>query len=252
MRKIFISAGHSNKSGKDRGAAGNGFIEGELTVELRDLITKELNKFGIKPITDCNSTVLSESIAFFRNLTSSTCIVLDLHWNAATATATGTETLIPSEYTKFELDLAEAISKVTADVLEIPLRGVTAGKRGVKTEASSHHGRLGWMRLTGENILTETCFISNPNDMRKYQERKERLAKEIAKVLFDFAKDGKLTQSTTVSVNTPINTTVNHTVKAGENLTVISRQHNTTIADIRRLNNLTTDNIRVGQTLRVK
>ena len=42
MRKIFISAGHSNKQGTDRGASGNGFIEGELTVELRDLIVSEL------------------------------------------------------------------------------------------------------------------------------------------------------------------------------------------------------------------
>ena len=29
MRKIFIGAGHSNVKGKDRGAEGNGYIEGE-------------------------------------------------------------------------------------------------------------------------------------------------------------------------------------------------------------------------------
>ena len=39
MRTIFISAGHSD-GGIDKGASGNGYVEGVLTVEQRDLIVK--------------------------------------------------------------------------------------------------------------------------------------------------------------------------------------------------------------------
>jgi hypothetical protein len=37
MKKLILSAGHSNMTGRDRGASGCGFIEGDLTVELRPM-----------------------------------------------------------------------------------------------------------------------------------------------------------------------------------------------------------------------
>ena len=245
MRKIFISAGHSNKPGRDRGASGNGFIEGELTVELRNLIVTELNKLGIKPVVDQDDSILSQTINFFRNLATKTCIVLDIHWNAATPAATGTETLIPSENTEFERRLAAKLSEVVADRLKIRLRGNHAGFKGVKTEAQSHHGRLGWMRLTGENVLMEICFITNKNDMDSYQIEKLTLAKDIAKVLFDFANESNRVPTKKDSTNT-------YTVVRGDTLSRIARRHNTTVSELRRLNSLKSDLIKIGQVLKVK
>ena len=66
MKKIFLSAGHSNKFGRDRGASGNGYIEGELSVEFRDLLSDSLSKLGIDVIKDGNNTILAESIVFLR------------------------------------------------------------------------------------------------------------------------------------------------------------------------------------------
>jgi N-acetylmuramoyl-L-alanine amidase len=240
MRKIFISAGHSNKSGQDRGASGNGFIEGELAVELRNLIASELKKLGINPIMDKDNSILSESLTFFKNLTTNTCIVLDIHWNAA-ATATGTETLIPAQNTEFERSLAGRLSQSVSNRLGIPMRGRHAGVQGVKSEADSHHGRLGWMRLTGENVLMEVCFISNPNDMKSYQANKLKLAEDIAKVLYEFAS-GKnvVTQQKT------------HTVVSGDTISVIARRYGMTNDELRKMNSLSTDVIRVGQVLLVK
>jgi LysM repeat protein len=43
-----------------------------------------------------------------------------------------------------------------------------------------------------------------------------------------------------------------HTVRSGESLWTIARQYNTSIAEIRRLNNMSSDNLRPGQRIRVQ
>jgi N-acetylmuramoyl-L-alanine amidase len=182
MAKIYISAGHSPKQ---PGASGNGYKEELLTIELRDLIVAELKLLGVNPIIDSNENALTHSIAFFKNLVGSESIVLDIHFNAsAIPTAKGTETLIPKDYNLFEYELATDLSHVMSYVLGTPKRGTN----GVKTELESHHGSLGWMRLKGNNVLLEVCFISNPIEMNEYEAKKEVLAKGLASVLFSHSK----------------------------------------------------------------
>jgi N-acetylmuramoyl-L-alanine amidase len=243
MRKIFISAGHSNVKGKDRGAVGNGYIEGELTVELRDLIVKDLISKGVTPIVDDNDSILSHTLAFFKNLTTNSCIVLDIHWNAATPLATGTETLIPAEPSKFEIQLASKLSEVVSKTLNIKKRGNFKGEEGVKSEAQSHHGRLAWMKLTGENVLMEICFITNKTDMELYQTHKQKLAQLIADSLIDAATDFK---------KPVINTEVEYIVKRGDTLFGISNEFKVPMSVLKQKNNLTNTTIRVGQILKIK
>lgn len=237
MRKIFISAGHSNKPGRDRGAVSGSNIEGVLTAELRSLIVRELMEMGVYPKVDSDNSVLSETINFFKNLVTSGSIVLDIHFNSGPAKATGTETLIPGTNTDFERRLAGDLSKCVSDVLGIPLRGTHKGIRGVKTELESHHGRLGWMRLNGENVLMEICFLSNPNEMNKYHSKKFELAKKIAEVLFYWVTGSAWE---------------NYTVKPGDNLWKIANEHGTTVDKIKQFNSLTNDTIQVGQRLVVR
>lgn len=188
-RVIWLSAGHSTVVGADRGASGNGFVEGNLTAELRELIYNELEVLGICAELDKNSNALKETIQFFKNLVTPSCILADLHWNASSnPKATGTEVFIPNTYTELELELAGKLAKCMSDTLGIPLRGSTNGVLGVKTESLSARGQLGWMRLNGHNILLEICFISNKSDMEKYQNNKSMLAFKIAKILYEYAK----------------------------------------------------------------
>lgn len=230
MRNIYLSAGHSNTKGRDMGAAANGFIEGIEAAELRNIIFTELKKLGVTAIMDNNNTVLSESIAFFKNLTDSKAIVMDIHFNSATPQATGTETLIPSNATKFEKNLAEELTKTMSETLNIK-------SRGVKTEADSHHGRLGWMRLTGENVLLEICFISNKKEIENYRVKRFELGKNIAKVLFEFANEKNVFQE--------------YIVQKGDTLSKIAIQFKTTIIKLQTENKLTNTTIFVGQKLKL-
>lgn len=237
MRKVFISAGHSNSNrtvngkGRDRGAAGNGYIEGEQAAEFRDILVEELNKLGLTPVVDKKDSILSESIAFFKNLVSANAIVLDIHFNSASPKATGTETLIPSSHTSFERSLAENLSKTVSEILNIPMRG----SKGVKTEAESHHGRLGWMRLTGENVLMEICFISNPNDIKSFRNKRYELGKSIAKVIYDAATDKEKV----------------YVVVKGDSLSKIAAKYKTTVQKIKQDNKLNSDIIQIGQQLKI-
>lgn len=231
MRKIFISAGHSNNPrGRDRGAAGNGFVEGELMAEFRNLLIRALGQRGVTPITDKDDSIFSETINYFRNLTTNSCIVLDLHTNSASPQAQGTETLVPATPSTFELDLAQALSRAVSQELDIPLRGRTQGRDGVKTELQSHHGNLGWMRLTGENVLVELFFISNAAEVAKYQERKVRLANRIAEVLIEYAR-----LPTGKAITPP---KITYTVVQNDSLWSIAQRHKTTIAALTAANNM--------------
>ena len=188
IRKIYLSAGHSTNPRRDRGASGNGFIEGELTADLRNRVAAQLRLLGHIPITDGNDSILQDTINRIRNLTTNDCICVDFHWNAATPTARGTETFVDNNATKFELDLAEGFSDVVHKVLGTPKRGNFRGRLGVKSEAESARKSLGWFRFTGQQILPEICFISNKAEMDIYIARRDKLALEIAKYLDKMSK----------------------------------------------------------------
>jgi N-acetylmuramoyl-L-alanine amidase len=227
MRTLFLSAGHG---GIDVGAVGNGYTEADLTIELRDLINKHLLKLGIKAITDDNKNALAQTIRFFQNKVTKDCILVDIHWNSFNNTSTGAEVLIPAKPSQLEVKIATDLSKVISSTLSIT-------NRGVKTELQSARGRLGWMRLTGENILIETCFISNPNDMKSYQSNKEKLAESIANVLANYILDSKQGNI--------------YIVKKGDSLSKIAKENKTTVEKIKKDNSLKTDTIQIGQQIKI-
>ena len=188
-RKIFISAGHTNVVGRDRGAQGNGFFEGDLTHELRDMTIKYLEDiYRTRAHADGNNNTLSQTLSWIRHLTSPRCIVLDIHFNAATPAAEGVECFVPAKFTAFEIGLAGDLVDAVVKRTSFKRRGNTGGRLGVKDEGMSARKKLGWMTITGENVLLEVCFISNKQEMQVYQLQKHQIAKEIARVLHEWSK----------------------------------------------------------------
>lgn len=170
--KVFPSAGHHNS---DPGAVANGYREADLTKELRNIMSAEFKKRKHDHIMDYDW----ETNRQYQNRIKpgENSVVLDLHFNAFhKPSATGTEAFIASNANVHSEGFAKDLLDVTSYLLKIP-------NRGVKREGSSQHNRLGILHLgAGVACLLEVCFITNPYDMKKYQENKVRLAKAYAEI----------------------------------------------------------------------
>ena len=175
-RKIFLSSGHG---GTDTGAVANGYIERDLAIEFRKLITQQLNLLGINPIEDPDSNALAQALAWYRGKFGVQDIMVDLHWNAGMADAKGTEVIVPETSTNFERALA-------ADVLKV-YSGLGFSQRGIIVPSQTPRGHLGWERQNAQCILIESCFITNVMDMKLYQANKYTLAKQLAILLRNYS-----------------------------------------------------------------
>lgn len=177
---IFISAGHHfNAAGADPGAIatydGILYKEADLTLELRDLIAKELDILNASYITDRDHETLTQYLARIKPGAGS--LVCDLHFNASANLATGTEVIVKQHANSNERKLATALCNAVAAEARIV-------NRGVKTEAQSHRGRLAVLNTAaGISILPELCFISNPKDLAAYQAVKAGIARRFAAIL---------------------------------------------------------------------
>lgn len=174
-------------AGQDRGAVGNGFIEGNETVVFRDLVAAELKARGYAVITDNNNMVTGAMARHFDkelNNYPNGCIVVDFHFNAAGANVSGTECVVRETPTTLERNLALRISEATAKVLGI-------NNRPLKTEKQSHRGQLYLFQTIKADeavtVLQEVCFISNPGDMQVYTQKKKELAKAVTACLIEYA-----------------------------------------------------------------
>jgi len=241
MRKIFLSAGHTNNASRDRGAFGNNTWEGDETAILRSLIYDELKKLGANVFRDPDNTILGESIKNFKGLSSPEDILLDIHFNAGPPSAKGSETFVQTNPLYFEVKLAERLSATAARILET----TTRGNKGVKLETESQHKNgLGWMRCPGMNVLNEVCFITNAMEMGRYQMKKPELAAAFASDLLEFSK---------VETNLPSKPVYREfTVQSGMTLSLIAQMYHTTVDALCKLNGINDPNhLSINQKIKI-
>lgn len=176
MRTVYLSAGHTNVVGQDRGAISRDqkHIEGVETVRLRNALQAELTKRDIKVVLDADGNALAKTLTFFKKMVGVTDLAIDIHFDAGGGT--GCSTFIPNISTQYEKDIAFELSAMIANTLVIK-------NRGRKTELESHHTKLGWMRLNCENVLIETCFIDNVDDMRAYNTNFDKVVINLSDVI---------------------------------------------------------------------
>lgn len=176
-KTIFITAGHSLNQA---GASAKGLKEERLTIEMRDLIASQLREWGrewgYEVVTDNDKDSLSTVISKIKKEATSNDILLDIHFNAASSNAKGTECFVSANSRVKSVRISERIAELTAGMLNTP-------NRGVKKENESQHNRLGILHTAASSVLWEVEFITNAEFMDNYQEMKQRLAVGVANIL---------------------------------------------------------------------
>ena len=166
-----VTAGHS---GSDPGAvAATGQTEAALMVELRDIVTDKLRKMG-HTVRNDGGWRENLPLPYAMTLVPGCDAAIELHTNAHTnPAAKGVESisLLPQR------EISRTISRRIAHTLETTVRG--AG--GWIDQSQTARGRLGFVRVGG--IVVETFFISNPDELRKYEARKFLVATAIVEAL---------------------------------------------------------------------
>lgn len=173
MKKVFISAGHSNT---DPGAVGklNGqtYTEARIAMNLRDGIAVMLGRAGVPFATDGppgTNHPLRDAVTAARACDG---VRVEFHLNAsANQSATGIEVLARSEHKVLAQSLAACVQRATG----LPLRG----DKGWKPENSGQHHRLAFISNAG-GMICEVGFISNPEELQALVERFDALVKELA------------------------------------------------------------------------
>ena len=175
---IFISAGHNRKGSQtkeDPGAVNKQEVkENDITIEFRDLVCNEFDKYAINYIKDRNDERLADYLK--RIQTGNGSVVLEFHCDAADSeTATGSTGIVALDADRLDKAFSKEINDAFSNTLGIK-------NRGVISEAQSNRGKLGLMREQGIVSLQEMFFITNPSDLAKYHLNKHILAKKVAKI----------------------------------------------------------------------
>lgn len=168
-----ITAGHSNS---DPGAVNGKIKEADLVTNFRNAVTHYLREAGIQVKNDgtgSQNDPLSSAIKLIKG----SSVAVEFHMNAATSKqANGIETIALPKDKK----LAQDLSKAVADALGSRLRG----DNGWIDQSKSARGRLAYVNAGG--LIVELGFISNEDELARFNARYWLVAKAVAKVLIEY------------------------------------------------------------------
>lgn len=174
MKTVLLSAGHSTVPPKDSGAVGNGFVEAQEALKVRDAVAaflraKRPDLNVIEDGADGVSEPLKKAIALARTAN----VAVEFHFNAGPPTATGVECLSKPHLKGLAQKIAQAIAKPTGLTIR--------GDGGWKADNSGQHHRLGFCEAGG--IIAEVAFISNNVDMARYSQNFPAMCEGIAEAI---------------------------------------------------------------------
>ena len=240
--QVVIDAGHG---GTDSGAVSpTGVREKDLTLQIANEMYREFQRRGV-PVTIVRSTdeTLSPTERVNRILAAygnnPNVIVISNHINAAgsgTQGAEGAEVIYALRNTN---RLAENILNSLQNAGQLARK---AYQRRLPSDTSKDYYFI--HRNTGntEPVIVEYGFIDNPTDLAKIQNNYPKYVNAVVDAVIATKRGETITAK-------PLEGT--YIVKAGDSLYKIANNYATTVNELKALNNLTTNNLQIGQVLKV-
>lgn len=170
---VTVTAGHSNV---DPGAVSGKLKEAELVTNFRNAVAYYLKSAGVSIRTDGVGTT-NNPLASAIKLIKGSSVAVEFHLNAAgSSQANGIETIALPKDKK----LAQDLSKAVAAALGSRLRG----NEGWIDQSQSARGKLGFISNGG--LIVELGFISNEDEISRFNARYWLAAKAVADVLIEY------------------------------------------------------------------
>ncbi len=132
---------------------------------------------------------------------------------------------------------------------------VLAALRQIGPTHRSYVERANFMVLRSPDvpsILVETAFISNPVEENKLKDAAHR--RKIAEAIVEGARNYfriDPPDGSQFALNTNAAKASRHVVGAGESLSIIATRHGTSVDALRSINKLSSNNVRIGEVLRI-
>ena len=239
--KIIIDPGHG---GLDGGATGNNLIEKDLNLKSSLYMYDRFNELGIPvKITRDSDEYLpkTERVERVKSLYNNepNVILISNHINAG-----GGEGAEVVYSLKNEPTLAQRVLDNIGEAGQIKRK---IYQRRLPENPNKDYYYI--LRETGnlEPILIEYGFIDNINDASKLKNNLEDYAEAVVKAVTEYAGYNYVKPGEIIDVNKEI-----YIVKRGDTLYSIARDNNISVAELKKINNITNNTIYIGQELYLK
>lgn len=233
--KVAIDAAFG---GTDSGASSNNLIEKDFSLSISKYISNRLNDLGIENFLVRNSDeTLSneERVNIIKNNYGSGNNIIVISNRLNTGGLNGAEIMYPL---RSNSKLASLIANNLEDMGQPVLKYYQLRD---SSDTSKDDDYL--IRNTANNltIVIDYGYIDNKSDANFLKNNYEKLGEAVVKAIANYA-----------GINyTPLNMEGYYIVKNGDSLWSIASKNDTTVDNIKRLNNLTNNNLYIGQILKL-
>lgn len=225
--------------GTDPGASGNGIIEKEYTLKISKYIYDRLKNLGLDvKMTRTTDETLTPTERVNRVLNAfgnnSDVIVISNHINAGGGDGAEVIYALRNNNTLSNLILDE-LSKEGQNIRK-------AYQRRLPSDTSKDYYFM--QRNTGntESITVEYGFLdSKSDDVNQLKNNWQNYAESVVRAVVEY-----------LNLNyVPIEGANYYTVKSGDSLWSISRKYNVTVSELKNENNISNNNLKIGQVLKI-